>query len=832
MSSQIASLFAKLGFSVDEKGLKEFENKLNKATKSIKAQGVAATKAEEATTKATKKTRQEQNQLAKEIRANYAKVRTDRKQAVADIRRINDELAKGNLKGNQKRELVEARGRTQQRLDDLVKQEKAARDRIHSEALRDNNKIRQRMERRDEQAHKVRTEKSREQQKQAEKAAARQARLDRQVAAERRRAAKEAAAEASRRRSLHERRDTQQHQVNTQRAKEAQKRSERLAAQQARLARQNAREKSRLQSIQERRDYESWRQRGERARQEREQERRHHQQRMREANQYGRRRNRGMSYRGAREYGRAWIPGIGGAYSAIQSTQSYQGYVGTQAGLTAATGSQEQAGEEFKFLTDLSNRLGVFIGDTTKAFTSLAANTRNTSLEGQGTRDIFEAVTSYSRVLNLSADDQNGVFRALTQMVGKGQVYAEELRQQMGERLPGSFQAMARAAGYGSDEAGVTAFYKAVEDGEIRATEVFPRFAEELMKMANEGGALEKAMNNTAAAVGRFRTNVYLANKTINESGYDKAVRNLMNRSSESIDRSTPFWELLGQAMEQVGKAVEVPIELFGALNQRLPAMLEFVKENEVMFKLLGATIVAAFAPLRNLFLLVYGVAAISDLLLDPDRERSWAEWVVQLGLAGGAFVAILATLTKIFDMGKKVTGIFRSTPLANAAGELGSGAKETAKATGKRLPIVGTALAGWEAFNLGRDVYDEFNQSRTESPREWINRRSEERGIDPSEPSNILGSLFDKIDSSFAAWVNNRNSQAIGQAPYSPEMLTSLQGGRQSQEPTRQFIGDVHISVESSDPLLAGTKVEESFMTIFNRHIRTASTSQQVTEK
>ncbi len=128
-------------------------------------------------------------------------------------------------------------------------------------------------------------------------------------------------------------------------------------------------------------------------------------------------------------YGRAWIPGLGGAFAATASTQSYQGYVGTQAGLTAATGSQEQASVEFKFLEQLADKLGVFVGDMAKSFTSLSANTRNTSLEGQGTRDVFEAVASYSRVLNLSAADQNGVFRALTQMVGKGQVYAEELRQ-------------------------------------------------------------------------------------------------------------------------------------------------------------------------------------------------------------------------------------------------------------------------------------------------------------------------------------------------------------------------------------------------------------------
>ncbi len=69
---------------------KEFEKKLQHATKTTKAQGEAATEAGEAFDKATKKNRKSENLLAKEIRSNYAKVRTDRKRAEADLKRIND----------------------------------------------------------------------------------------------------------------------------------------------------------------------------------------------------------------------------------------------------------------------------------------------------------------------------------------------------------------------------------------------------------------------------------------------------------------------------------------------------------------------------------------------------------------------------------------------------------------------------------------------------------------------------------------------------------------------------------------------------------------------
>ena len=47
----------------------------------------------------------------------------------------------------------------------------------------------------------------------------------------------------------------------------------------------------------------------------------------------------------------------------------------------------------------------------------------------------------------MSADDSNGVMLALSQMMSKGKVSSEELRLQMGERLPVALQAMAKAAG-------------------------------------------------------------------------------------------------------------------------------------------------------------------------------------------------------------------------------------------------------------------------------------------------------------------------------------------------------------------------------------------------
>lgn len=69
------------------------------------------------------------------------------------------------------------------------------------------------------------------------------------------------------------------------------------------------------------------------------------------------------------------------------------------------------------------------------------------SIRGQATRDIFDAVGIAATVMNLSAEQSEGAFLALSQMASKGKVQAEELRGQLGERIPGALNIAARAMG-------------------------------------------------------------------------------------------------------------------------------------------------------------------------------------------------------------------------------------------------------------------------------------------------------------------------------------------------------------------------------------------------
>ncbi|MFP5223098.1 MAG: tape measure protein [Acidobacteriota bacterium] len=166
--------------------------------------------------------------------------------------------------------------------------------------------------------------------------------------------------------------------------------------------------------------------------------------------------------------------------------------------MKAVTGSQTAAVSAMQSLADISSTLGLRLMDAAGGYKTLAAAARGTTLEGVGAKQAFEAVAQASSVLGLSAGDTSGVLLALGQMISKGKVQAEELRGQLGERLPGAFQIAARSMGVTTSE-----LDKMLTTGGI-ATDVFlPKFTTELKKAFQSEAA--SAGNSGQAAFNRLQ---------------------------------------------------------------------------------------------------------------------------------------------------------------------------------------------------------------------------------------------------------------------------------------------------------------------------------------
>lgn len=165
---------------------------------------------------------------------------------------------------------------------------------------------------------------------------------------------------------------------------------------------------------------------------------------------------------------------------------------------TAIYGSAATARQQLEFVRETSTAMG-------QEFYSAADAARTFFVAGQGTtlsgqlNEIYAGFSKAGAALGLSSDDMQGIFLALGQSMSKSKVQAEELRGQIGERLPGAFQVAAKAMGVSTAE-----LDKMMADGELLAEDLLPRMAEVLEQQY--GAAAESAADTVQGAVNRMST--------------------------------------------------------------------------------------------------------------------------------------------------------------------------------------------------------------------------------------------------------------------------------------------------------------------------------------
>lgn len=116
--------------------------------------------------------------------------------------------------------------------------------------------------------------------------------------------------------------------------------------------------------------------------------------------------------------------------------------------LTVANkGDVKAAADEFEYLKEKANELGLEFGPLATSYSRFAVAARDAGQSAEATRYIFEAFSEASAALRLSGDETEGAFKALEQIFSKGFIQAEELRGQLGDRLTGAFNLFAKAIG-------------------------------------------------------------------------------------------------------------------------------------------------------------------------------------------------------------------------------------------------------------------------------------------------------------------------------------------------------------------------------------------------
>ncbi|MGV2452431.1 UNVERIFIED_CONTAM: tape measure protein [Ralstonia mannitolilytica] len=256
--------------------------------------------------------------------------------------------------------------------------------------------------------------------------------------------------------------------------------------------------------------------------------------------------------------------------------------------------TNEEVGRQNVFLTDIAQKYGIELISLSQAYNQFSASAQGTTLEGEKTQVIFDAVAKSSAMLGVSTDDTNGILRALGQMMSKGKVQAEELRGQLGDRMAGAFRLF--ADGMGVSTAQLDAMLK---KGEVLAEDVLPKFAAQLNKKYNLGIGEE------------------------------------VETSQASLTRLTNAWTIFVDNVEQrssvVGKSISSITNLItGLLREMTPSsFVTNIQKEQLEFNKLGIILRQNFDDVKRRKEIIDQMIAINPFWLDGlDKEKVTLEQI------------------------------------------------------------------------------------------------------------------------------------------------------------------------------------------------------------
>ena len=207
-----------------------------------------------------------------------------------------------------------------------------------------------------------------------------------------------------------------------------------------------------------------------------------------------------------------------------------------RAQLEAATGSVAQGRIQFGFVTEQANKLGLEFTSVAKSYGQLLGSVKGTNVTFKETQDLFRGFATGARALQLSTDDVDGVFRALGQILSKGKLQAEELRGQLGDRLPGAFVRFAVAL-------------KMTKPGELDQALKRGAISGDLLKnalldvaktMENEFSAsAEKASKTVDSAFNRLKNVFTFKAADFGTNGFNEALINLADGLTKLLKSET-----------------------------------------------------------------------------------------------------------------------------------------------------------------------------------------------------------------------------------------------------------------------------------------------------
>lgn len=322
-------------------------------------------------------------------------------------------------------------------------------------------------------------------------------------------------------------------------------------------------------------------------------------------------------------------------------------------------GESAVAEQSLGFVRKVSDELGLSFIDTAQAAKALFASAKGTVLENDA-QMIFKSFSQMGVALKLTGEQMNSVFLAISQMISKGKVSAEELRLQLSERMPGAVNLFAKAIGVTTKQ-----LDDMLQKGEV-GLEHLRTFAEEVGKTYAKGA--EEASHGLQAELNRL---------------------------------ATAWFDLKSAMMDSEGAAafIRVLTEITKFIGQNIDSIMNFVKWLGIVYTTLKVTTafgvaVDALKNLRTAFTLT-GTAAAEASGIMKAAQAVIAKFVLAfnanpIALTITALVAVgtaaYALSNQMSDSEKFISGYAKSFDEIASKSEKAAASQNNLSNSNKRL--------------------------------------------------------------------------------------------------------------------------------------------------
>lgn len=278
--------------------------------------------------------------------------------------------------------------------------------------------------------------------------------------------------------------------------------------------------------------------------------------------------------------GPALALGLGG-YGLSNLNQRNQEVVSAQLQSSAvvqqAGGTAQQGTQSFEYLRNEGQRIGFNYLDASGDYNKLISGLTGSGIGLKESQKVFSGFAELARVNKLDKTTQNRLFRALSQVAGKGKLQAEELTSQIAEALPGGTALFAQAyqSKIGGNKTGQEAIQQLMDDmkkGKV-TSDILTYAGAAASQRANAGGALTSASTASQAEQARYQNSVsdlaVVASNAGVEEGFARIFRTLNGGLSESGGLVRTLSEGFNEATKWADDLLLFPQDFIRALEGR-----------------------------------------------------------------------------------------------------------------------------------------------------------------------------------------------------------------------------------------------------------------------